>query len=361
MFSETNTKFHANILSAWLSTSLTMIMLVNVGAYEMLSASSLLFTIIFIVGIYFNAYRVILKLNVDIKTSQMRYYKFIPIIAIILYEITIFLDMYNIIKDKENVVETLRVYNINNYKIHYQVLDADYAYTIIKNVGIISYTTNICFTWFVIYKLWTEERKIFNVVDWNSSVLAYSKQGERSSVTNIDIESQSNKNLFDECFWMSISKISFIILAPLTLFSVINLNVLPNILYTLFIDSGKEIYVLSCIDLGLMIGTIIVYKCCKQKNEGIFIKVMLIHMFLITGYLVMCDSKQYGMYEFIKVQDYALAYTGTYSIILTIYIYQVCSINYLVNNKYIYQAIPTEESLSDSEDESLLESIKVIH
>ncbi len=62
------------------------------------------------------------------------------------------------------------------------------------------------------------------------------------------------------------------------------------------------------------------------------------------------------MYEFIKVQDYALAYTGTYSIILTIYIYQVYNINYLVNNKYLYHAIPTVASLVDSEDESLLET-----
>jgi hypothetical protein len=358
MFSETPTKFYANIMSAWISSSLTIIFTISMGNYEMITASSFMFVFIILFGIYNTSYNIILRLNAGIDSQQLKYFKYIPIFMFILYHSIVLRDLYNVLKNKDAIIEVLHIYNINNYKIHYQVLDADYAYSMIKKIGIISYITSACFTGLLVHKLWNEERRILNVIDWNQSVLEYSKQGSRSEVSNFD--SQFNKNIYRDCLWISFSKFSYIVVAPLTLFSVLNLNVLPNILYTLFIDRAKEIYVISCIDLGLLIGSIFIYKIRGRRLGNVFMKIMIINTLLMLSYIYICSSKQYGVYEFIKVQDYALIYTGIYSIIANVYIYQVCNINYIVNSDYTYKSIPTAEvstvaSECENETDSFLE------
>jgi hypothetical protein len=333
MFSETSTKFYANITSAWLSTSLTMIVIFNLGAYEMITASSLLFTALFVVGIYLNLYNLLLHLNTGMEMSHLKYLKYIPVFALCVYELVILRDLYAVLEDKNRLIEVLRIYNIDNYKIHDQVLDAAYAYDLMRNIGIVSYVVNLCFTGFIVRKLWNEERKLMNVIE-----------GSRSTVTNVNATSYCNKELFKECLSMSMSKVSYVVIAPLTLFSVINLHVLPNILYTLFIERAKEIYILSWMDFGIILGLFVVHHFqVSNRGSSIFMKIMLLHIFIIGAYLYLCASKQYGVYEFIKVQDYALTYTGCYSIILNIYIYQVCNIHYLVNNDYRYTSIPATE------------------
>lgn len=373
MFSETPTKFYANIMSAWISTTFTLLVITSMGEYEMITASSLLFVFIILAALYINIYNLILRMNAGIETEHLKYFKYVPIVALGLYHCIVLRNMYTSISNKDAVIEVLRIYNINNYKIHYQVLDAEYAYTLIKRIGIISYTTSVCFSGLIIHKLWVEERRIMNVIDWNRSVLAFSKQGSRSEVSNFDLESQCNKNIYNECLWISLSKFSYIMVAPLMLFSVINMNILPNILYTLFIDSGKEIFVISCIDLGLLLGSILIYKIRGRRMCDIFMKIMIINSLLLATYITVCSSKQYGVYEFIKVQDYALMYTGIYSIIVNLYIYQVCNIHYLINSDYTYKSIPTAEvatlashgenetdSFLDVSDEALKEQLEIV-
>ena len=373
MFSETPTKFYANAMSAWISVSLTLIFVMSLGKYELITASSLMFVLIILFGIYINTYNVIIRLNAGIESQHLKFFKYIPIGAFVLYHCIVLHDLYNALKNKSALVEVLRIYNINNYKIHYQVLDADYAYSMIKRIGIISYITSICFTGLIVHKLCVEERRILNVIDWNRSVLAYSKQGSRSEVSNFDLEAQCNKNIYRDCLWISFSKFSYIIVAPLMLFSVINVNVLPSILYTLFIDRAKEIFVISCVDLGLLLGSIFIYKIRGGRMGNVFMKIMIINMLLLVAYISVCSSKQYGVYEFIKVQDYALMYTGIYSIIANLYIYQVCNINYLVNSDYTYKSIPTAEvetvasdgenetdSFLDVSDETLKQQLEIV-
>ena len=100
---------------------------------------------------------------------------------------------------------------------------------------------------------------------------------------------------------------------------------------------------------------------------------MIINSLLLATYITVCSSKQYGVYEFIKVQDYALMYTGIYSIIVNLYIYQVCNIHYLINSDYTYKSIPTAEvatlashgenetdSFLDVSDEALKEQLEIV-
>ena len=344
MFSKTPTNFYANIISAWLSVSITIILALYVGDYEMISASTLLFVIIFAMALYMNGYYLILKLNAGIELHHMKFIKFIPILAILMYEGSVLRDLIYVLSDKENIIATLRVYNINNYKMNYQVLDADYAYSLLKKVGIISYITHVFFTGFIVSKLWIEENKITNIVEWNRSVLAYSKKNSRSAITNVDVTANFGENVYSICFWISMAKFSYILLEPLMLFSVVNLEVLPSILFTLFIDSGKEIYIISCINMGFVVATLCLHRTKMMQNGNMYLRMIIINLLVLSTYLYWCQSKQYDLYEFIKVENYGLTYTGVYSIIINLYIYQVCNIHYIVKRDYEYETIPTSES-----------------
>ena len=151
------------------------------------------------------------------------------------------------------------------------------------------------------------------------------------------------------------AKFSHIAVLPLLLFSVIDLDVLPNIIYTLFIDSGREILIVACIDLGLLVASFAFYGSKRKNTDVMFARIIFLNIFVIGLYIFWCSSSQYGFYEFIKVQDYALTYTGVYSIIMNVYIYQVCNINYLVNSDYTYKSIPSVEAEDPTESDPFID------
>ena len=360
MFSDTPNKFYANIMSAWISTSLALIFMLSLGEYEMISASAFVFAFLFILMIYVNVYHLIMKLNPGIDVSELKYFKYIPISIIGFYHGVILNNMIHVLLNKEHIINTLNVYNINNYKMHQDELDAEYAFSMIRNIGIVSFTTHFLYSGIVVVKLWHEEKRALTVIDWNKSVIAYSKRDSRSSITNFDTSTHCNKNIYNNCFWISMSKFSHIAVLPLLLFSVIDLDILPNILYTLFIDSGREILIVACIDLGLLVASFAVYGSQRKNTDVMFARIILLNIFVVGLYVFWCSSSQYGFYEFIKVQDYALTYTCVYSIIMNIYIYQVCNINYLVNSDYTYKSIPNaepEDPFIDVDDSVLSDDI----
>ena len=319
----------------------------------MISASTILFVCVFAMAIYMNGYFIIKNINPNIEIHHLKYIKFIPISVICLYELKVLLDVISVLSSKESIITTFRTYNINNFMKNNQVLDAEYAYSLLKKVGIVSFTTHVWFTGFVVSKLWIEERKITQIIDWNRSVLAYSKSNSRSSITNVDISSHCGENIYSTFFWMSIAKISCILIEPLMLFSVVNLKTLPNILYTLFIDSGKEIYIVSCINMGLLVASICMNKTKYMRHGNLFIRMIMMNIFVLGLYLYWCVSKQYGIYEFMKVQNYALSYTGVYSIVINLYIYQVCNMHYITKRDYEYEKIPNSEEENVEGDDNV--------
>ena len=296
-----------------------------------------------------------MKLNAGIDVSELKYFKYIPISMIGIYHGVVLNNMIMTMRRKNSIIETLNVYNINNYKFHQDELDAEYAYSMIRNIGIVSFTSHFLYSCIVIVKLWQEEKRALNIIDWNKSVIAYSKQNSRSSITNFDTSSQGNKDIYKNCFWISMAKFSHIAVLPLLLFSVIDLDVLPNILYTLFIDSGREILIVACIDLGLLVASFAFYGSKRKNTDVMFARIIFLNIFVIGLYIFWCSSSQYGFYEFIKVQDYALTYTGVYSIIMNVYIYQVCNINYLVNSDYTYKSIPSVEAEDPTESDPFID------
>ena len=112
-------------MSVWISISLSLVFIFSLGEYEMISASSFVFACLLIIMIYVNVYHLIMKINAGIDVSELKYFKYIPISMIGIYHGVVLNDMIMIILSKNSIIETLNVYNINNYKFHQDELDAE--------------------------------------------------------------------------------------------------------------------------------------------------------------------------------------------------------------------------------------------
>ena len=84
-FSQNFKQFYCSILSIWMSVSLTLILLCNLGDHRLITASSVLFVLLIMTTISINVYHLLTKMTVEIKKHHLSLFKFIPILSIILF------------------------------------------------------------------------------------------------------------------------------------------------------------------------------------------------------------------------------------------------------------------------------------
>ena len=80
----------------------------------------------------------------------------------------------------------------------------------------------------------------------------------------------NNGSVYNHFFWMTMSKISYLFVSPFTLYSMMNMNILPNIVYSLIIDSGKELLVIASLEFAFMAFPLIIYNTSIIESGRIF-------------------------------------------------------------------------------------------
>ena len=354
-FSQNFKQFYCTILSIWLSLSLTLILLCNLGDHKLISASSILFVLLIMTTISINVYHLLTKMTVEIKKHHLALFKFIPILSIILFEVVVMTIMIDFFNDEDEIKELLNKYNINNYIKNNNELDEDTGYRYAKDVLIISFVTQMLYNIVYIYKLIYEENKAFNQNDMNDEAKNF-KNNKKVMPINYN-----NGSVYNHFFWMTMSKISYLFVSPFTLYSMMNMNILPNIVYSLIIDSGKELLVIASLEFAFMAFPLIIYNTSIIESGRIFYGIIFCNIIIVTLIMIMCTTSHYNIYEITKIQDYALMYNGVYSIIYSIYLYQTSNICYLLTNHNLYEEIPGQTleqkyiPVADVESQSIIQ------
>tara|TARA_Y100001970_G_scaffold70188_1_gene89370 strand:+ start:308 stop:1201 length:894 start_codon:yes stop_codon:yes gene_type:complete len=296
-------------------------------------------------------------MRVEIKPHHLSLFKYIPILSIIMFEVVITTNMIDFFNDEDEIKELLNKYNINNYKINNFELDEDTGYKYAKDILIISFVTQMFYNIVYVYKLIYEENQAFHQNDMNNEAKKFNNNKKIKPIN------YNNGTVYNNFFWMTMSKISYMLVSPFTLYSMLNINILPNIVYSLIVNSGKELLIITCIEFAFMAVPLLIYNISIIESGRIFYGIIFCNIIIIMLIMIMCTAKNYNVYEITKIQDYALMYNGVYSIIFSIYLYQTSNICYLLTNHNLYEEIPEQTleqkyiPVADVESQSVTQEI----